>query len=59
MDPSEVLRRFDNLSIWKQGDQYAPGKPLLVPYALGRLQKGQKEGPRVHLCEQPGRGRPG
>lgn len=38
-----VLRRFDELSIWKQGDQRAPHKPLLVLYALGRWQQGQKD----------------
>jgi putative restriction endonuclease len=30
-----VLQRFDQLNIWKQGDQRAPHKPLLVLYALG------------------------
>lgn len=38
-----LLARFDDLSIWKQGDQRAPHKPLLVLYALGRWQNGQKE----------------
>ncbi len=28
-----------NLSIWKKGQQRAPHKPLLLLYALGRLQK--------------------
>src|SRR4051794_9906799 len=37
------LSRFDDLSIWKQGDQRAPHKPLLVLYALGRWQQGQTE----------------
>ncbi len=38
-----ILGRFDDLGIWKQGDQRAPHKPLLVLYALGRWQAGQKE----------------
>lgn len=38
-----LLSRFDDLSIWKQGDQRAPHKPLLVLYALGRWQAGQKD----------------
>src|SRR3954452_24963472 len=38
-----ILNRFDDLSIWKQGDQRAPHKPLLVLYALGRWQAGQKD----------------
>ena len=41
--PKTVLRRFDELSVWKQGDQRAPHKPLLVLYALGRWQRGQAE----------------
>ena len=36
------LSRFDDLSIWKQGDQRDPHNPLLVLYALGRWQSGQK-----------------
>src|SRR3954471_7478286 len=43
MDIDAILKRFDELSIWKQGDQRAPHKPLLVLYALGRWQAGQKE----------------
>jgi predicted restriction endonuclease len=31
------------LSVWKQGDQRAPHKPLLVLYALGRWQRGLTE----------------
>src|SRR3954447_19858121 len=42
-DPATLLARFDDLSIWKQGDQRAPHKPLLVLYALGRWQAGQKD----------------
>src|SRR5947208_16178173 len=43
MAAGEILRSFDGLSIWKQGDQRAPHKPLLVLYALGRWQAGQKD----------------
>jgi putative restriction endonuclease len=42
MDGGSILKRFDELSIWKQGDRRAPHKPLLVLYALGRWQGGQK-----------------
>jgi putative restriction endonuclease len=31
------------LNVWKQGDQRAPHKPLLVLYALGRWQRGRPE----------------
>jgi hypothetical protein len=30
MDSEAILKRFDDLSIWKQGDQRAPHKPLLI-----------------------------
>jgi putative restriction endonuclease len=43
MDVNDVLRRFDELIIWKQGEQRAPHKPLLILYALGRWQRGQTE----------------
>src|SRR5689334_25372659 len=43
MDTEAILRRFDDLSVWKQGDQRAPHKPLLVLYALGRWQQGKAE----------------
>src|SRR5688572_16527451 len=41
MKEGPILRRFDELYTWKQGDQRAPHKPLLVLYALGRLQQGK------------------
>ena len=37
-----VIDRFDNLSIWKRGDQSAPHKPLLVLCALGQWHNGRK-----------------
>src|SRR4051812_5694423 len=43
MDPAHVLRRFDELTVWKQGGQRAPHKPLLVLYALGLWQRGRAE----------------
>ena len=43
MSGVSILQRFDDLSIWKQGDQRAPHKPLLVLYALGRWQQGKAE----------------
>jgi putative restriction endonuclease len=44
-----ILSRFDVLSIWKRGDQRAPHKPLLVLYALGRWQAGQKDVTFCHI----------
>jgi putative restriction endonuclease len=43
MGPEDVLRKFDKLNIWKQGEHRAPHKPLLVLYALGLWQRGQTE----------------
>jgi putative restriction endonuclease len=43
MGPEKVLRRFDELTVWKQGEQRAPHKPLLVLYALSLWQRGQTE----------------
>src|SRR5262245_57903390 len=43
MSSDAILTRFDELNVWKQGDQRAPHKPLLVLYALGRWQQGKAE----------------
>src|SRR5436309_15996066 len=40
MDSEAILSRFNELGIWKQGNQRAPHRPLLVLYALGRWQRG-------------------
>jgi putative restriction endonuclease len=39
---AEVLERFDRLNVWRRGGQRAPHKPLLVLYALGRWQRGDR-----------------
>src|SRR5262245_50527103 len=39
---AEVLERFDRLNVWKRGGQRAPHKPLLVLYALGQWQRGDR-----------------
>src|SRR5690349_19311090 len=43
MKKTELLDRFDRLTIWKKGEQRAPHKPLLILYALGRWQRGLPE----------------
>lgn len=63
MDSEPVLQRFDDLGIWKQGDQRAPHKPLLVLYALGRWQAGWPISIRVNestdgASHPMGRGQP-
>ena len=36
---AEFLDRFANLNIWRRDDERAPHKPLLLLYALARLQR--------------------
>jgi putative restriction endonuclease len=43
MDMASIIELFDDLNIWKHGDQRAPHKPLLMLYALGRLAQGDVE----------------
>jgi putative restriction endonuclease len=38
MDSTDLKERINSLNIWKRGDQRAPHKPLLILYALGKLQ---------------------
>lgn len=40
---NEIVSKFDQLKTWSRGDQRAPHKPLLVLYALGRWQNGEKQ----------------
>jgi hypothetical protein len=42
-DRDAILKRFDELGVWRRGDQRAPHKPLLVLYALGRWRRGQAD----------------
>lgn len=41
MTREEIIRRFQNLNIWRNGDERAPHKPLLVLYAIGKLLRGE------------------
>ena len=41
MDRESVVQKFENLRLWKRGDQRAPHKPLLVLYAIGKLLQGE------------------
>ena len=43
MDRQELTNKFRGLTIWKQGGQRAPHKPLLVLLALGYLQREGRE----------------
>ncbi|PLR87855.1 phosphorothioated DNA-binding restriction endonuclease [Bacillus sp. V33-4] len=39
MDQINLLKKVKNLSIWKNGSQRAPHKPLLILYALGKMKE--------------------
>jgi len=41
MDPQGLLKRFSDITVWKQGGQRAPHKPLLALYAIGRMLQGE------------------
>lgn len=53
MDPTEIRKRFEELSVWKRGDQRAPHKPLLVLMTLGQAAAG---GSRLASYEEIDRG---
>ena len=40
MTREEIIEKFQNLNVWKKGDQRAAHKPLLVLYAIGKLLRG-------------------
>jgi len=40
-EDSALLDRFAGINIWRRGDERAPHKPLLLLYALARLQRGE------------------
>lgn len=41
MDREDIIRRFQNLNVWKRGGERAPHKPLLSLYAIGKLLRGE------------------
>lgn len=41
MEREEIIRRFQNLNVWKRRDERAVHKPLLVLYAMGKLLGGE------------------
>jgi len=45
MDRSDALHLIQHLTVWANGDQRAPHKPLLVLYSLGRWRRGVTEIP--------------
>lgn len=42
MTREDFLRRVDEIKLWRHGNERAPHKPLLLLFALGRVQRGEK-----------------
>jgi len=57
-----ILKQFRDLNVWRRGEERAPHKPLLILFALGRLQSGslrllpfdEVENPLTRLLEEFG-----
>ena len=41
MTREEIIKKFQNLNLWKSKGQRAVHKPLLVLYAIGKLLRGE------------------
>ena len=62
MDSDEVKEKISKLSVWKNGDQRAPHKPLLILYALSQIQSDKPRllpynlvrGPMIELLKEFG-----
>jgi putative restriction endonuclease len=53
MDRVELRQRVGDLSVWRNGDQRAPHKPLLLLWALGRCAAGRERlAPYAEIDEQ-------
>lgn len=42
MTREEIIQKFQNLNTWRNRDERAPHKPLLLLYAIGRLLRGEE-----------------
>ncbi len=43
MTREDIIKKFKSLKVWKRGNKVAPHKPLLVLYAIGKLQRGESQ----------------
>ena len=41
MDRDEIIKKFEDLRVWKSAEERAPHKPLLVLYAIGKLLRNE------------------
>lgn len=49
VDATENVASFDQINVWKRGDEHAPHEPLLLLLALSRCARG--EGREIPYCE--------
>ncbi len=42
MDKEELLQRFSKIKMWAKGGERAPHKPLMIIYAIGQMQRGER-----------------
>ena len=52
MNDVDFLHRLSRINVWKSGGRRAPHKPLLMLYALGRVQQGTKRLIPYHEVER-------
>lgn len=56
MERELIIEKFDNIRIWRRGDERAPHKPLLILYAIGKLRRdGTRLVPYSEIDESLGR----
>ncbi len=49
MRSTELLDLVENIRMWRQGEQFAPHKPLLMLYAMGQFSLGREANPFVDV----------
>lgn len=53
LTPDDWIDRVENIRVWRRGDQRAPHKPLLLLWAIGRLQRGEARVVSFEEAEAP------
>lgn len=53
MTRNQILQAFDRIRVWQQGDKRAPHKPLLILFALGRVQRGEQASVKFSSIDAP------
>lgn len=53
MTPEELIAKFSTLKTWGTGGKRAPNKPLLILFALGKLESEKAQRLEFSACEEP------